>query len=104
MNSYGDDDDDDEDTSSSDSEAEILKQFEISVSRSQSFRTMAAKGDEQQSQSAQLTLSRRHKFSRLSDKEEGNTEPSDSEGAEPCQTIQQHTREETHVATIIESE
>uniref|UniRef100_A0A3Q3KF82 Synaptotagmin XVI n=2 Tax=Mastacembelus armatus TaxID=205130 RepID=A0A3Q3KF82_9TELE len=65
-------------TSSSDSGDEVLKQFEISVSRSQSFRTVAAKAGEQQSQ--QLALGRRHKFTRLSDQEEGSTEPSDCEG------------------------
>ncbi|XP_026166237.1 synaptotagmin-16 isoform X2 [Mastacembelus armatus] len=75
VNSYG--DDDDGGTSSSDSGDEVLKQFEISVSRSQSFRTVAAKAGEQQSQ--QLALGRRHKFTRLSDQEEGSTEPSDCE-------------------------
>nr|XP_012775550.1 synaptotagmin-16 isoform X3 [Maylandia zebra] len=40
VNSYGDDDDDA--SSSSDSEDEILRQFEMSVSRSQNFRTAAA--------------------------------------------------------------
>lgn len=78
VNSYGDDDDDG--ISSSDSEDEVLKQFEISVSRSQSFRTAAANAGEQQSQHTQLALGRRHKFTRLSDQEEGSTEPSDCEG------------------------
>ncbi|XP_045918527.1 synaptotagmin-16 isoform X2 [Micropterus dolomieu] len=76
VNSYGDDEDDA--SSSSDSEDEVLKQFEISVSRSQSFRTPAADAGEQ----TQLALSRRHKFNRLSDQEEGSTEPSDCEEME----------------------
>ncbi|XP_023261080.1 synaptotagmin-16 isoform X1 [Seriola lalandi dorsalis] len=80
VNSYGDDDDDG--ISSSDSEDEILKQFEISVSRSQSFRTAVASGGEPQSQQTQLPLGRRHKFTRLSDQEEGSTEPSDCEETE----------------------
>ncbi|XP_044023664.1 synaptotagmin-16 isoform X2 [Siniperca chuatsi] len=80
VNSYGDDEDDA--TSSSDSEDEVLKQFEISVSRSQSFRTTAANGSEQQPQQTQLALGRRHKFTRLSDQEEGSTEPSDCEEME----------------------
>lgn len=93
MNSYGDDDDDDG-ASSSDSEDEILKQFEISVSRSQSFRSTANGGgggeahhQQQQQQTtsttthtSHLSLGRRHKFTRLSDQEEGSTEPSDCEG------------------------
>ncbi|XP_023117385.1 synaptotagmin-16 isoform X1 [Amphiprion ocellaris] len=80
VNSYGDDDDDDG-SSSSDSEDEILKQFEISVSRSQSFRTAANSGEQQQ-QHQQQALGRRHKFTRLSDQEEGSTEPSDCEEME----------------------
>ncbi|XP_034433367.1 synaptotagmin-16 isoform X2 [Hippoglossus hippoglossus] len=76
VNSYGDNDG----LSSSDSEDEVLKQFEISVSRSQSFRcTAASGGGEQPAQQSQLTLGRRHKFTRLSDQEEGSTEPSDCE-------------------------
>ncbi|XP_059209761.1 synaptotagmin-16 isoform X2 [Centropristis striata] len=88
VSSYGDDDDVDDGSSSSDSEDEVLKQFEISVSRSQSFRTSAAaaaathSGGEQQPQKTQLSLGRRHKFSRLSDQEEGSTEPSDCEEME----------------------
>ncbi|XP_070776869.1 synaptotagmin-16 [Enoplosus armatus] len=80
VNSYGDGEDDA--SSSSDSEDEVLKQFEISVSRSQSFRTSAANGSEQQPQKTQLALGRRHKFTRLSDQEEGSTEPSDCEEME----------------------
>ncbi|XP_051249635.1 synaptotagmin-16 isoform X2 [Dicentrarchus labrax] len=80
VNSYGDDEDDV--SSSSDSEEEVLKQFEISVSRSQSFRTAASNGSEQQTQQTQLALGRRHKFTRLSDQEEGSTEPSDCEEME----------------------
>ncbi|XP_028252023.1 synaptotagmin-16-like isoform X2 [Parambassis ranga] len=88
VDSYGGGDEDDDDiSSSSDSEDEVLKQFEISVSRSQSFRSTAAAatGSEQQSQQvqqAQLSLGRRHKFTRLSDHEEGSTEPSDCEEME----------------------
>lgn len=93
MNSYGGGDDDDAGggSSSSDSEAEILKQFEVSVSRSQSFRTAAgAAGGEHQSHHTQLALSRRHKFSRLSDQEEGSTEPSDCEGlCRECDPVQE---------------
>ncbi|XP_053290711.1 synaptotagmin-16 [Pleuronectes platessa] len=76
VDSYGDNDG----FSSSDSEDEVLKQFEISVSRSQSFRCTAASGIEQPAPlTSQLTLGRRHKFTRLSDQEEGSTEPSDCE-------------------------
>ncbi len=78
MNSYG--DDEDECTSSSDSEEEVIKQFETSVSRSQSFRTAASNSSEQHTQLTHLSLGRRHKFTRLSDQEEGSTEPSDCEG------------------------
>lgn len=81
MNSYGDDDDDA--SSSSDSEDEILRQFEMSVSRSQNFRTAAANIGEQQPQQTHPSLGRRHKFTRLSDQEEGSTEPSDCEGTHP---------------------
>ncbi|XP_030299502.1 synaptotagmin-16 isoform X2 [Sparus aurata] len=81
VNSYGDDEDDG--SSSSDSEEEVLKQFEISVSRSQSFRNAASNsGEQQQQQTTQLALGRRHKFTRLSDQEEGSTEPSDCEEME----------------------
>lgn len=73
VNSFGDDEDD---SSSSDSEEEIVKQFEISVSRSQSFRSAAP--PEAPSQPA--PPGKRHKFNRLlSDQEEGSTEPSDFE-------------------------
>ncbi|XP_041827861.1 synaptotagmin-16 isoform X2 [Melanotaenia boesemani] len=78
VNNYGDDDDDDASTSS-DSEDEVLKQFEISVSRSQSFRTSSSL---EPTHHTQLPLSTRHKFSRLSDQEEGSTEPSDCEEME----------------------
>ncbi|XP_053192198.1 synaptotagmin-16 [Scomber japonicus] len=87
VNSYG----DDGATSSSDSEGEVLKKFEISVSRSQSFRkagSAAANGSEKQSQPTQLALGRRHKFTRLSDQEEGSTEPSDCEGVQQQQQQQ----------------
>ncbi|XP_041928105.1 synaptotagmin-16 isoform X2 [Alosa sapidissima] len=70
VNSFG---DDGEQSSSSDSEDDVAKQFEISVSRSQSFRTGA-----QEAGSAQGAPGRQHKFTRLlSDQEEGTTEPSD---------------------------
>lgn len=94
---------DDYGSSSSDSEAEILKQFEISVSRSQSFKnTLAAntaaaaasggakeanatKTGPAHSQSSR-SLNKRHRFSRLSDHEEASTEPSDMEdSAAPAQ-------------------
>ncbi|XP_035465367.2 synaptotagmin-16 isoform X2 [Scophthalmus maximus] len=78
VNSYGDDDG----VSSSDSEDEVQKQFEISVSRSQSFRGAPPSGGEQPAQPSQLALGRRHKFTRLSDQEEGSTEPSDCEEME----------------------
>uniref|UniRef100_A0A669DRA8 Synaptotagmin 16 n=1 Tax=Oreochromis niloticus TaxID=8128 RepID=A0A669DRA8_ORENI len=81
LNSYGDDNDDA--SSSSDSEDEVLRQFEMSVSRSQNFRTAAANIGEQQPQQTHLSLGRRHKFTRLSDQEEGSTEPSDCEGTHP---------------------
>ncbi|KAG5265849.1 hypothetical protein AALO_G00247040 [Alosa alosa] len=72
VNSFG---DDGEQSSSSDSEDDVAKQFEISVSRSQSFRTGA-----QEAGSAQGAQGRQHKFTRLlSDQEEGTTEPSDCE-------------------------
>ncbi|XP_036397969.1 synaptotagmin-16 isoform X1 [Megalops cyprinoides] len=71
VNSYG---DDENQSTSSDSEDEIIKQFEISVSRSQSFRSAAAESG------PQAVPGRRHKFTRLlSDQEEGSTEPSDCE-------------------------
>ncbi|CAJ1074527.1 synaptotagmin-16 isoform X2 [Xyrichtys novacula] len=86
VNSYGDEDE----VTTSDSEDEVLKQFEISVSRSQSFRTAAMHiggsgggggggGGDQQTHHTQLALGRRHKFTRLSDQEEGSTEPSECE-------------------------
>lgn len=88
---------DDYGSSSSDSEAEILKQFEISVSRSQSFKNTlatnaaasagakeshATKTGPAHSQSAR-SLNKRHRFSRLSDHEEASTEPSDMEDTAP---------------------
>ncbi|XP_054653355.1 synaptotagmin-16 isoform X3 [Dunckerocampus dactyliophorus] len=72
---------------SSDSDNEVMKQFEISVSRSQSLRISQPKGDDQQHQQQQQqlrrALSRQNKFSRLSKHEEGSTEPSDSEDILP---------------------
>ncbi|KAF7200959.1 transcript variant X2, partial [Nothobranchius furzeri] len=80
VNSYG--EEDEYITSSSDSDDEILKQFEISVSRSQSFRSAAACTTLELTHKAQLQLGRCHKFTRLSDQEEGSTEPSDCEEME----------------------
>lgn len=74
VNSYGDDDS----SSSSGSEEEVQKQFEISVSRSQSFRVPKSG----EAPTRQVSVSRRQKFSRLSDQEEGSTEPSDQEDME----------------------
>ncbi|XP_015205668.2 synaptotagmin-16 isoform X1 [Lepisosteus oculatus] len=66
VNSYG---EDGALSTSSDSEDEIAKHFEISVSRSQSFRSGTQAGSE-----------RPHGFTRLlSNPEEGSTEPSDCE-------------------------
>ncbi|XP_063040247.1 synaptotagmin-16 [Engraulis encrasicolus] len=66
---------DGEHTSSSDSEDDVAKQFEISVSRSQSFRTS---GNE--ASATQAAPGHQHKFTRLvSDQEDGTTEPSDCE-------------------------
>ncbi|XP_035284738.1 synaptotagmin-16 isoform X2 [Anguilla anguilla] len=76
VNSYGDDEDQ---STSSDSEDEIIKQFEISVSRSQSFRSGAGAAEAGQPSAP----GQRHKFTRLlSDQEEGSTEPSDCEDAD----------------------
>ncbi|XP_016297746.1 synaptotagmin-16 isoform X2 [Sinocyclocheilus anshuiensis] len=74
VNSYG---DDGEISSSSDSDGELAKQFEISVSRSQSFCLGVTELN------TQNAPGQHHKFKRLlSDKEEGSTEPSDCEEAE----------------------
>ncbi|XP_043111972.1 synaptotagmin-16 isoform X2 [Puntigrus tetrazona] len=71
VNSYG---DDGEVSSSSDSDDELAKQFEISVSRSQSFRSSVTELN------TQNAPGQHHKFKRLlSDQEEGSTEPSDCE-------------------------
>ncbi|XP_059816014.1 synaptotagmin-16-like isoform X1 [Hypanus sabinus] len=71
VNSYG---DDEELTTSTDSDEEVIKQFEFSVSRSQSFRsTMSEKV-------TQAGLERRQKFNRLpSNHEEFSTEASEVE-------------------------
>ncbi|XP_041122655.1 synaptotagmin-16-like isoform X5 [Polyodon spathula] len=71
VNSYG---QDEELPTSSDSEDEVIKQFEISVSRSQSFRSgVTEKG-------IQAGPKQRHKFTRLpSNQEEGSTEASECE-------------------------
>ncbi|XP_053358066.1 synaptotagmin-16 isoform X2 [Clarias gariepinus] len=80
VNSYG---DDGEITSSSDSEEEIVKRFEISVSRSQSFRSGISEVTTQSAPGQQ------RKFERLvpereegKEEEEGSTEPSDCEYAD----------------------
>ncbi|TRZ01157.1 hypothetical protein DNTS_002837 [Danionella cerebrum] len=74
VNSYG---EDGEVSSSSGSEDELAKHFEISVSRSQSFRSGVPE------LSTPNAPGKHHKFKRLlSDQEEGGTEPSDCEDAE----------------------
>uniref|UniRef100_A0A671LBB8 Synaptotagmin XVI n=1 Tax=Sinocyclocheilus anshuiensis TaxID=1608454 RepID=A0A671LBB8_9TELE len=71
VNSYG---EGGEISSSSGSDDELAKQFEISVSRSQSFRSGVMELD------TQNAPGQHHKFKRLlSDQEEGSTEPSDCE-------------------------
>ncbi|XP_055011443.1 synaptotagmin-16 [Boleophthalmus pectinirostris] len=111
---------DDYGSSSSDSEAEILKQFEISVSRSQSFKNSAAanvgasvvasvganvaNSELTQSQS-QKSLNKRHRFSRLSDHEEASTEPSDMEDSAPqTQDPLSAAAEETQTRTSTRSQ
>ncbi|XP_045307139.1 synaptotagmin-16 isoform X6 [Leopardus geoffroyi] len=72
VNSFG---DDEEPCTSSDSDEEVIKQFEISVSRSQSFRSEASK------KGTQVGLEQKSKFSHLlSTHEEDNTEVSACEG------------------------
>lgn len=74
VTSYG---DDGEISSSSGSDDELAKQFEISVSRSQSFRSGVTELN------TQNAPGEHHKFKRLlSDQEEGSTDPSDCEEAE----------------------
>ncbi|XP_051507734.1 synaptotagmin-16-like [Myxocyprinus asiaticus] len=74
VNSYG---DDGEISSLSDSEDELAKHFEISVSRSQSFRSGIMEVNNQSAPGHQ------HKFKRLlSDQEERSTGPSDCEETE----------------------
>ncbi|XP_069321144.1 synaptotagmin-16 [Eulemur rufifrons] len=79
VNSFG---DDEELSTSSDSDEEVIKQFEISVSRSQSFRSGASE------QGKQTGLEQKLKFSRLlSTCEEDSTEVSaceDLDGASPA--------------------
>uniref|UniRef100_A0A672KZR9 Synaptotagmin 16 n=1 Tax=Sinocyclocheilus grahami TaxID=75366 RepID=A0A672KZR9_SINGR len=71
VNSYG---EGGEISSSSGSDDELAKQFEISVSRSQSFRSGVTELE------TQNAPGQHHKFKRLlSDQEEGSTEPSDCE-------------------------
>ena len=84
VNSYG---DDGEQTSSSDSEDDVAKQFEISMSRSQSFRSAA-----NEASGTQGGPGGHHKFTRLlSDQEEGTTEPSDCEGMHWHKCMHTHT-------------
>lgn len=72
VNSFG---DDEEPCTSSDSDEEVIKQFEISVSRSQSFHTEASE------KGKQVVLEQKSKFSHLlSTHEEDNTEVSACEG------------------------
>lgn len=72
VNSYG---EDDELTTSSDSDEEVFKQFQISVSRSQSFRSMVSE------KATQAGSEGKQKFSRLlSNHEELSTEASECEG------------------------
>ncbi|ELV13938.1 Synaptotagmin-16 [Tupaia chinensis] len=72
VNSFG---DDEEPSTSSDSDEEVIKQFEISVSRSQSFRSGASENGKQ------TGLELKPKSSRLlSTHEEGSTEVSACEG------------------------
>uniref|UniRef100_A0ABI7YF67 C2 domain-containing protein n=1 Tax=Felis catus TaxID=9685 RepID=A0ABI7YF67_FELCA len=72
VNSFG---DDKEPCTSSDSDEEVIKQFEISVSWSQSFRSEASK------KGTQVGLEQKSKFSHLlSTHEEDNTEVSACEG------------------------
>ncbi|XP_078516455.1 synaptotagmin-16 isoform X2 [Lissotriton helveticus] len=71
VNSFGEDEDL---TTSSDSDEEVIKQFEISVSRSQSFRSAVSE------KATQAGSERKQKFSRLlSNHEEGSTEASECE-------------------------
>ncbi|XP_068110377.1 synaptotagmin-16 isoform X2 [Hyperolius riggenbachi] len=79
VNSYG---DDEELTTSSDSDEEVYKQFQISVSRSQSFRsTVSEKATQAGSESKQ-------KFSRLlSNQEELSTEASECEDSGPASVV-----------------
>uniref|UniRef100_H3BFL2 Synaptotagmin 16 n=1 Tax=Latimeria chalumnae TaxID=7897 RepID=H3BFL2_LATCH len=75
VNSYG---DDEELTTSSDSDEEVIKQFEISVSRSQSFRSAVSE------KGTQAGSERRPKFTRLlSNHDEYSTEASECEVLDP---------------------
>ncbi|XP_062851496.1 synaptotagmin-16, partial [Trichomycterus rosablanca] len=72
VNSYG----DDGEISSSDSEEEIVKRFEISVSRSQSFNSNVLEA------ATQSAPGKQQKFERLRPEQEESTEPSDCEDAD----------------------
>ncbi|XP_028677803.1 synaptotagmin-16 isoform X3 [Erpetoichthys calabaricus] len=88
VNSYGDDEDL---STSSDSEEEVIKQFEISVSRSQSFRSGVNE------KAIQAGSERRQKFTRLlSNQEEGSTEASECEDVNDgsCNEVQLHCDED----------
>lgn len=72
VDSYG---DDQELTTSTDSDDDVIKQFEFSVSRSQSFRSTVSE------KVTRAGLERRQKFNRLpSNREEFSSEASDVEG------------------------
>ncbi|XP_073689836.1 synaptotagmin-16 [Garra rufa] len=89
VNSYG---DDGEVSSSSDSDDELAKQFEISVSRSQSFRSSVTELNPQNAPG------QHHKFKRLlSDQEEGSSGPSDCEEAERSSVLSHPLSSRRHV-------
>ncbi|XP_056401489.1 synaptotagmin-16 isoform X3 [Hyla sarda] len=88
VNSYG---EDDELTTSSDSDEEVFKQFQISVSRSQSFRSMVSE------KATQAGSEGKPKFSRLlSNHEELSTEASECEDLDVLSYQSYH--EEDHVS------
>ncbi|XP_060780561.1 synaptotagmin-16 isoform X2 [Neoarius graeffei] len=92
VNSYG---DNGEISSSSDSEEEIVKRFEISVSRSQSFRSGISEVTTQSAPGQQ------RKFERLlpEQEEEGSTEPSDCEEGVSRRSFQDPLSEHTDPLT-----
>ncbi|XP_064368004.1 synaptotagmin-16 isoform X2 [Dromaius novaehollandiae] len=95
VNSYG---EDEELTSSSDSDDEVIKRFEISVSRSQSFRSGVSE------KTTQAGLEHRPKFSRLlSSREERSTEASECEDLDRLSQLSYQDnlsyREDDHTST-----